>query len=330
MAGHGSEEGAFIALMRTLATLPGARGLMDDAAVLGRPGGDLVLTHDMMVEGVHFLPGDPPESVAWKLCAVNMSDLAAKGAVPLGVLIGYGMAGTGAGDPGWNEGFARGLGEALGHFGAALLGGDTVRMPDGGPRTLGLTAIGEAPACGAPSRAGARAGHLLFVTGTMGDAGAGLALLQGQADATEDARARLIEAYRRPLPPVALGPALAPHVSAMADVSDGLLIDANRIARASGVAIHIDLARMPLSPAYVAARGSDAASRLAAATAGDDYQLLFTARPEEEAAIRAHAATLGLAVTPVGRCADGAGGGLTLAHAGSPLPLPERLGYEHG
>ncbi|MBB3924709.1 thiamine-monophosphate kinase [Sphingobium jiangsuense] len=320
-----SEEGAFIALMRTLATAPGARGLMDDAAVLDRPAGGLVLTHDMMVEGVHFLPGDPPESVAWKLCAVNMSDLAAKGATPLGALIGYGMAG----DPGWNEGFARGLGEALGHFGAALLGGDTVRMPDGGPRTLGLTAIGAAPACGAPARSGARAGDLLFVTGTLGDAGAGLALLLGQADAPEEARARLIEAYRRPRPPVALGPALAPHVSAMADVSDGLLIDANRIAQASGLAIAIDLARTPLSPALVAARGEDAQGRLAAATAGDDYQLLFTARPQEEAAIRALAAARGIAVTAVGRCEAGPAG-LTLTHAGAPVPLPGRLGYEHG
>jgi len=320
-----SDEGAFIALMRILATAPGARGLMDDAAVLDRPAGGLVLTHDMMVEGVHFLPGDPPESVAWKLCAVNMSDLAAKGATPLVVLIGYGMAG----DPGWNEGFARGLGEALGHFGAALLGGDTVRMPDGGPRTLGLTAIGTAPTSGAPTRSGARAGDLLFVTGTLGDAGAGLALLLGQADAPEEARARLIEAYRRPRPPVALGPALAPHVSAMADVSDGLLIDANRIAQASGLAIAIDLARTPLSPALVAARGEDAQGRLAAATAGDDYQLLFTARPQEEAAIRALAAARGVAVTAVGRCEAGPAG-LTLTHAGAPVPLPGRLGYEHG
>ena len=320
-----SDEGAFIALMRILATAPGARGLMDDAAVLDRPAGGLVLTHDMMVEGVHFLPGDPPESVAWKLCAVNMSDLAAKGATPLVVLIGYGMAG----DPGWNEGFARGLGEALGHFGAALLGGDTVRMPDGGPRTLGLTAIGTAPTSGAPTRSGARAGDLLFVTGTLGDAGAGLALLLGQADAPEEARAPLIEAYRRPRPPVALGPALAPHVSAMADVSDGLLIDANRIAQASGLAIAIDLARTPLSPALVAARGEDAQGRLAAATAGDDYQLLFTARPQEEAAIRTLTAARGIAVTAVGRCEAGPAG-LTLTHAGAPVPLPGRLGYEHG
>ena len=313
--------------MRGLATTPGARGLMDDAALLDRPGGALVLTHDMLVEGVHFLPGDPADTVAWKLCAVNMSDLNAKGATPLGILIGYGMTG----DRRWDAAFAQGLARALDHFGAPLLGGDTVRMPAGGPRTLGLTAIGAAPACGAPSRSGARAGDLLFATGAVGDAGAGLALLTGKLDggAGDEAREALIAAYRQPRPPIALGPALAPLVSAMADISDGVLIDADRIARASGVAITLDLAALPLSPAFTAICGDTGESRLDAATAGDDYQLLFTAPPQTREAITRLAAEKGVALSLLGSCVAGEAG-VVPTDRGKPLPLPDRLGYQHG
>ena len=312
--------------MRGLATSPAARGLMDDAALLDWPEGALVLTHDMLVEGVHFLPEDPAETVAWKLCAVNMSDLNAKGATPLGILMGYGMTG----DRTWDARFAEGLGKVLDHFGAPLLGGDTVRMPAGGPRTLGLTAIGAAPACGAPSRAGARPGDLLLTTGAIGDAGAGLALLQERREAPEDARAPLIAAYRQPQPPVTLGPVLAPLVTAMADISDGLLIDADRIARASGVIVDLDLANMPLSPAFIAACGNGTASRFAAATAGDDYQLLFTAAPDRLPALRDLCEAKSVALTVLGRCEAGPAAGLLLNDAGAPVPLPERLGYEHG
>ncbi|MGE4431075.1 MAG: thiamine-phosphate kinase [Sphingobium sp.] len=324
-----SDEGAFIARMRALATHPAARGLMDDAAVLDRPAGALVLTHDMLVEGVHFLPDDPAETLAWKLCAVNMSDLAAKGATPLGVLVGYGMTE----DAGRDAAFASGLGTALDHFGVPLLGGDTVRMPRGAPLTLGLTAIGAAPACPPPARSGAQAGDLLFVTGTIGDAGAGLALLQARLDAPEDARRALIDAYRQPMPPVALGPVIAPLVSAMADVSDGLLIDADRIAQASGIAIRMELSSLPLSAALVAARGEGVESRIEAGTAGDDYQLLFTAPPDREAAIRALCAEQGHRLSRIGQCETGADAGterLTILHHGQPIRPPQRLGFEHG
>lgn len=320
-----SRESAFIDHLRGLATSPAARALMDDAAVLERPGGALVLTHDMLVEGVHFLSHDPAGDVAWKLLAVNFSDLAAKGAAPLGVLIGYGMSGEAE----WDAGFARGLGQALRHFGnVPLLGGDTVSMPPGGPRTLGLTAIGAAPACGAPDRRGARAGDVLFVTGTLGDAGLGLALLQRREQAAEGARQMLVNAYRRPEPPIVLGPDLAPLMSASADISDGLLIDAGRIARASTLTLHIDLGRVPLSAAYRETRGEDTESRLSAATSGDDYQLLFTAPPERELEARAIAARHGIMLTEIGRCEAGEGE-VRLEHEGVPLPLPVRLGYEH-
>ena len=320
-----SRESAFIDRLRSLATDPAARALADDAAVLTPPGGALVLTHDMLVESVHFLPEDPAGDVAWKLLAVNLSDLAAKGARPLGILVGYGMSGEAA----WDAGFAEGLGQALAHFDVPLLGGDTVSMPPGGPRTLGLTAIGAAPPCGAPDRRGARPGDLLFVTGTIGDAGLGLALLQGREQAPDEAhQALLTGACRRPEPPVALGSDLAPQITASADVSDGLLIDTGRIARASGVDIHVDIARVPLSPAYVAARGDGIDSRIAAATSGDDYQLLFTASPEREQEVLAIAKGHGVPLTRIGRCARGEGR-LVPERDGAPVPLPGRLGYEH-
>ncbi|MCU0729865.1 MAG: thiamine-phosphate kinase, partial [Sphingopyxis sp.] len=201
-------ESAIIAAMRAIATSPAARGLVDDAAVLDVGGQSLVLTHDMLVEGRHFRSDDPARSAAWKLVAANMSDLAAKGAAPLGVLIGYGMARGEA----WDSDFAAGLADALRHFAVPLLGGDTVAMPRGGPATLGLTAIGLAPACGAPSRSGAMPGDDLWVSACVGDAGAGLA--QGLV-AENDASRALSNAYLYPQPNVALGQSLAPLVSAM-------------------------------------------------------------------------------------------------------------------
>lgn len=314
-------ETAFIDRLRAIAAHPAARGLLDDAAVLALGGTALVLTHDMLVEGVHFLPDDAPGGVAWKLVAVNMSDLAAKGAQPLGVLMGAGLA---RGDA-WDAAFADGLGAALDHFGAPLLGGDTVAMPAAGPVTLGLTAIGHAPASGAPSRGGARAGDELWVSGPIGDAGLGLLARQGRI---ADAPAALVQAYTHPQPNLALGAALAPLVSAMADISDGLLIDAQRLAGASGVAITLALDAVPLSPAWRMVRGDGAQDRLAAATMGDDYRLLFTAPPGQAEAIAAAGLRHGAAVVRVGLCSAGEGLGLTLH--GAPVPLPARLGFVHG
>ncbi|MPT48519.1 MAG: thiamine-phosphate kinase [Sphingobium sp.] len=331
-----SDEASFIARMRAIATHSAARGLMDDAAILPRPEGAVVLTHDMLVEGVHFLPDDPAESVAWKLLAVNLSDLAAKGAKPLGVLVGYGlgnMEGLGS-DSAWDMGFAAGLGNALAHFDVPLLGGDTVQMPANAPRTLGLTAIGAAPATGSPERNGAQAGDMLFVTGTIGDAGAGLALLTGQegADLPPAAKEALIAAYRLPQPQMALGQAIAPTVTAMADISDGLLIDAQRIAQASGCTIRLNLDVMPLSSAYIALRGNSSSSRIAAATAGDDYQLLFTAPAEKAETIASLINEQGGTVRAIGQCATATPQSpqLVVEYKGTPVTLPARLGFEHG
>ena len=175
------DEPAYIAALRGIATHPAARGLIDDVAVLAVPEGrELVVTHDMLVEGVHYLPDDPPGDVAWKLVAVNLSDLAAKGARPLGVLAGHCLAG----DAAWDAAFVRGLGKALDAFGCPLLGGDTVTLPAVAPRVMGLTALGLVRPGLAPARSGAKAGDLLLVTGTIGDAGLGLAIARGRARGT--------------------------------------------------------------------------------------------------------------------------------------------------
>lgn len=294
-------EADFLVALRALPLHLGAQGLADDTARLG----GYILTTDTMVEGVHFLSTDPAYDVAWKLLAVNLSDLAAKGADPVGVLLNYPIR-----DDAWDRAFLAGFDAALRQMGCQLLGGDTVSLLPGAPRVLSLTAIGHATH--APSRSGARVGDGLFVTGTIGDAGAGLAIAQGAPG--PDA---LLNAYRRPLPRLGEGRILAAHVHAMMDVSDGLLIDAARMATASGLALTIDLAAIPLSDVYRSHAGEDRAARLAAATAGDDYQLLFAAT-----------ATLAVPARRVGTFSTGSG--LTLVDGGDPVPLPARLGYLHG
>ena len=298
-------EADFIERLRAIATHPAARGLADDAAVLG----DLVLTHDMIVECVHYLPTDPPADVAWKLLAVNLSDLAAKGAEPEGVLLGYPLR-----EADWDAAFADGLSEALAHFGVPLLGGDTVSAPKGAPRMIGLTAIGRS--AHAPDRRGAQAGDDLWLIGAIGEAGAGLAIAFGA-----EGPAELLSAYRRPMPLLAEGRLIAPHAHAMADVSDGLLIDTARIAAASGLAVTIDLDAVPRSAALTAFAGDDRAARLAAATAGDDYALICAAASEAAAKIER------IGAIRIGRFEVGAG--LSLHDRGGDVPLPDKLGYEH-
>jgi len=307
-------EADFIARLRAIATDPAARGLADDVAVWE----GLVLTHDMIVEGIHFLPDEAPQDVAWKLVAVNLSDLAAKGAAPLGVLVGYSL-----GDAAWDKAFADGLDTALRRFGLLLLGGDTVRVPAGAPRSFGLTAIGRAPEGGAPARSGARPGDQIWVTGTIGNAGVGLAMRLGEIEPNETCLA----AYRRPQPQLTFGQAVVPHVHAMMDVSDGLLIDAQRMAEASGCRFGLMLEAVPLSAALLAVRPDVVDTRLAAATAGDDYQLLFVADPAKAPMIREIADGLDVPVTVVGHA--GVGEGVVLTHKAQRVPLPERLGFMH-
>lgn len=310
-------ETAFIESLRRLATDPAARGLFDDAAVLEFGGRSLVLTHDMLVEGIHYRPDDPPDDVAWKLLAVNLSDLAGKGAKPIGALLGYAL-----GDETWDRTFVSGLETALRAFGLPLLGGDTVALPAGAPRVLGLTAIGETDGT-TPSRSGARPGDHLWVSGTIGDAGAGLKLLA--VGATEPAG--LIERYRQPRPRLEAGQRLAPSVTAMMDVSDGLLFDAARMAQASRCRVEITLDAVPFSEELLAWSHGNRAAGVDAVTAGDDYELLFAAPPETAARLLALGDEIGLPLSRIGAFFDGAG--LSLTDGGKPVTLPDRLGFEH-
>ena len=216
-------------------------------------GETLVLTHDTMVAGVHFLPDQDPADVAWKLVATNISDLAAKGAQPVGVLLSYQLTGD-------ETRFLAGLHEALSAYNAPLLGGDTVSSA--GPQTIGLTALGRATHTPVPARSGARPGDHVYLTGPLGAAMIGLEALRAGANPT------LSLPYRRPQALLAQGIALAPHVTAMMDVSDGLLLDATRLARASGATLSLASTQIPIA--------TPEPRRAEALRWGDDYQLLFT------------------------------------------------------
>ena len=306
-------ELAFIERLRALATHPAARGLYDDVAVVG----DLVLTHDTIAEGVHYLPDDPPASVGWKLVTVNLSDLAAKGAEPVAAL----MSVTISGDGEWEDRFLAGVAAACEAYSLPLVGGDTIALPAHAPRVLGLTAIGRG-GDRIPSRGGAQPGDKLWLVGTLGDAAIGLAALL----ADPKAEGPLVEAYRRPVPQLAAGRELAAHASAMMDVSDGLLLDASRLCAASKCRAQIDLDSLPLSRGFIAERGSDRKARLSAATGGDDYGLL-AALPADFDPILSLSLPSRTILAPIGTLTDGEG--LALFDAAGDVPMPERLGYEH-
>lgn len=279
-----SKESDLIAAMRALASHPAARGLADDCAVLPFGGETLVLTHDMMVEGVHWLPGQDMADVAWKLVATNLSDLAAKGAEPVGVLLGFTLGDADAR-------FVAGLGEALQAFGVPLLGGDTVS--GNGPRSLGLTALGRATCSPVPDRSGAKPGDTLWLTGPVGAAMLGFEALRDETGADS-------AAFRRPTPRLAEGRAVAPIATAMMDVSDGLLIDAARMAQASDVSFAINSAAVPFAPAL------PPGCRDAAMRWGDDYELLFTLSAGVTAPIDAHCIGMAHEPTPTPVLVDGA------------------------
>lgn len=266
-------ESTFVDIMRAIATTPVARDLSDDTAVLPIGTETLILTHDMMVMGTHVLNDADAADVAWKLVATNLSDLAAKGAEPMGVLMGHML-----GDPVWDARFAAGLADVLARYDTALWGGDTVAAPGAGagstPRSFGLTAIGRATHTPVPSRSGARPGDKLWLTGGIGDAMLGWMAETAQISTTLPDIALARSAYLRPIPLLAEGQSLVRDATAMMDVSDGLLLDAQRMAFASGVTIAIDRAAIPQSPTLRAA--ILAAPQLAekALRWGDDYALL--------------------------------------------------------
>jgi thiamine-monophosphate kinase len=267
---------------------PGALDLADDAAVLAVPSGrELVATADAMVAGVHFLPDDPPDLVARKLLRTNLSDLAAMGAAPLGYLLTVSVP-RGTPDS-WFAAFAAGLARDQAEFAIPLLGGDTTATP--GPVSLSLTALGTVASGAAVRRAGARPGHLLFVTGTIGDGALGLAALRG---AVADPDGFLADRYRLPRP--RLGIARHGVVAAALDVSDGLVQDVGHLCRAGGCAAEIRAADLPLSPP---ARAALPGALPLILTGGDDYELAMAVPPEQEAALRQAAGAV--PVTCIGR-----------------------------
>ena len=316
---NSSSEGEFALIARLFAPLaaaPGAFGLKDDVALIApRAGHDLVVTTDMIVEGVDFFADDPPASIARKALRVNLSDLAAKGVEPSGYLLNLALPrGT---EIGWLEEFARGLRDDQQTYGIGLLGGDTGSTP--GPLSISITAFGHVPAGRLVRRNGARDGDLVFVTGTIGDSGAGLSLLKEPAQSTSaEAHARLIGRYRVPEPRVAFAPAVR-NASASIDVSDGLLADLGHIAEQSNVRIVIEAGRIPRSPELAALWRDGNEAIVRAATAGDDYEIAFTAPS------LIHDART--PVTCIGRVEEGAGVVL-LDSAGREIPVA-RPGFTH-
>lgn len=313
-----------------LARHAGARGLIDDAAVL-ETSGRLVITTDAIVEGVHFLPDDPIDTIGKKALRVNLSDLTAKGAKPIGIVLT--LIWPQSRPAAQIADFARGLREDLQHYGVALLGGDTTATS--GPLTISITAFGEPFGPRTPSRADAKAGDQVWVTGEIGDGLLGLLSLTSEPSVFGAALSDQIDAfaahvrarYRTPEPPVAFAESIARCASASADVSDGLIADAEKIAKASGVAIRFDAEAIPLSAPGHAFVTQHADGLVRLVTGGDDYQILFTAPPEHRRAILEAGKRLGVAVALIGDVVSGQGVSL-IGPGGIDLPRPV-TGHRH-
>lgn len=309
---HGEESIIQGYLAPLAAGAPGALGLKDDCAfATPAPGHTFVLKTDAIAEGVHFLADDPPADIGWKALAVNVSDLAAKGARPVGYLMS--LAFPSLPTRTWMAGFAHGLGEAQRAFGMHLLGGDTDRRP--GPISITPMVLGEVPVGRMVRRGAARAGDLVCVTGSLGDAALGLALRRAPDQRqrwgiSEEAAHTLVARYLRPQPRVAFAPTVLAHARAGMDISDGAMKDLGRMCRASGVGARVEIARMPVSDAFAAVRAAAPAAADAALFAGDDYEILMAVEPARFDQMRAAAGKIGLALTDIGMFC--AGDGVTL------------------
>lgn len=289
-----------------IATHPGALGLTDDAAFITPPPGcDLVLKTDAIVGGVHFFPDDAAHTVASKALRVNLSDLAAKGARPLGFLLSLALPKE-IGDA-WLADFANGLrGDAV-LFACPLFGGDTDRTP--GPVTISIAMFGSVPEGTMVRRAGAKPGDLVFVSGSIGDAALGVMLRKDASLWKLDAaqRQHLLSRYLLPQPRNALAEAVRSAASAAMDVSDGLAGDLAKLCRASGVAAEIDAAKVPLSGPAKAAIVADPAMLETALTGGDDYEIVCTVPPAKADGFRAAAKAANVPVSEIGVIATGEG-----------------------
>ena len=296
---------------------PAALDLADDAALLAPPPGrELVLTVDAMIGGVHFLPDDPPDLVGRKLLRVNLSDLAAKGATPIGYLMT--VAAPRDTPDGWFARFAAGLAEDQRTFNVALMGGDTTSTP--GPIALSLAIVGHVAPGTMVHRDGARPGDGIWVTGTIGDGALGLAVALGRL---ADPTGYLLGRYRLPQPRIGL--TIAGIASAAMDISDGLVQDLGHICRAGKLAAEIDAAALPLSaPARQA--GPDWLATIL--TGGDDYELLLSVPPAHEAALLQAAGDIGMPVTRIGGFRAGTPGVMVRGPGGKELSLPSG-GWSH-
>ncbi len=318
------DEFAWIESLRALTHGdPRALDLLDDAAVLpSRPGFDLVVSKDALVEGVHFLQHEAPGIVAQRLIRTSLSDLAAKAALPFGYFLM--TAWPADRDEAWRAAFARGLAQDGETFGIALLGGDTVSTP--GPLVVSATVLGWVEAGQAVLRSGAHVGDRLVVCGAIGDGLLGLDAARGRL---ADPGGVLAGRYRLPEPRLDLRLALLGHARAAADVSDGLLADAGRIALASGIGVRVDLGGVPLSAegrAWLSAAGDEAVARLHLATGGDDYAVACAVAPDQVALFLGEVRALGRPAADAGEFVDAPG--VTARYAGAPVAV-DRLGWTH-
>ena len=309
---------------KPIATHPGALGLSDDAAfVTPAPGTDVVLKTDAIIGGVHFFADDDARDVARKALRVNLSDLAAKGATPLGFLVSLALPKDTTAD--WLQRFALGLREDAEAYQCPLFGGDTDRTP--GPAMIAISMFGSVPQGAMVRRAGAKPGHRVFVTGTIGDGALGLVLRQGAGWPLADAqREHLLSRYLLPQPRNALAEIVRAYASASMDVSDGLAGDLTKLCRVSGVAAQIDVAAVPLSDAARAAIAADPAMRETALTGGDDFEILCTVPPARVDAFRTAAQAAGVPVTDIGEIE--AGEGARFRDGGRELAF-RRLSFSH-
>jgi thiamine-monophosphate kinase len=298
-------------------------GIGDDAAVLAPPTGqELAVAIDTLVEGVHFPRGMAPADIGWKALAVNLSDLAAMGASPAWALLALTLPDA---DADFVEGFVEGFARLAKPHRLALVGGDTTR----GPLTISVAVHGFVPPGQALVRRGARVGDAVLVTGTLGDAAAGLHALQHPMrddDPRASLRDFLIERLNRPTPRLAVGTALRGEATACIDVSDGLLADLGHICSASGVAAEIEAAWLPRSSALLDLHDEASALRFAL-SGGDDYELCFTAPLSRVAELQAGLARLGCGATKIGRIVEGEG--VRVRGADGDWLATDRAGWEH-
>ena len=317
---HSSPEFDLIARHFTRPAANAVLGVGDDCALVDVTNGmDLAVSTDTMVSGTHFFPDVDPENLGHKALAVNLSDMAAMGAMPYWAMLALTLPTV---DHQWLAAFAKGFFDLAAEFNVSLVGGDTTR----GPLTLTVTIMGEVPAGAALRRSGAKAGNDIWVSGNIGDAALAVAHRNGKLVLAESDYHEAVMRLYEPTPRVALGQALRGTATAAIDVSDGLLADLGHICRLSGVGATVDLASIPVSAIGQKHFGGDA-GRTAIVAGGDDYELCFTAAPISRESIEALSENLGIRITRIGQVKRGKGVSL-LGPDGKAVKIDGR-GYDH-